>query len=127
MVETKLAKPKAIQAFEKRFKTEADHWGDVFYLRLASSWQDFFRIAFCFVNDGGWQEQNRVEVKNYQVSPNGVTFEGSFISHHVWGSDCLLVQGKIKTPSPNSLIENLSDGIYLLTPIDSDTGDFDGE
>ena len=123
MGKMELIKPKAIVAFEKRFKTEADHCEDVFYLRLASSWQDFFRSVFCFVNDGGFQEQNVVEVKDYKVSLKGVTFGGRLSFHNVWGSDCVLVQGKLKTPSPDRLIMEINDGVYLLSPAGSDVWD----
>lgn len=126
MTETKLDKPRAILAFEKRFKVEADCWGDVFFLRIASSWPDFFRSAFCFVNDAGFQEKNRFKVKGHQVSSRGVTFEGSLSLCHIWGSDCMLGQGRLKTPFPDRLTTDLSDGIYLLSPVGSDTHDFDG-
>ncbi|MBI4120268.1 MAG: hypothetical protein HY454_02265, partial [Parcubacteria group bacterium] len=90
MPETKLDKPRAIQAFEKRFKIEAGRCQDVFYLRLASSWQDFFRSAFCFFNDAGVQEREVAKVTDPVISLQRVAFEGSLVFCQVWGSDCLL-------------------------------------
>ncbi len=130
MVETELVKPKVIQAFEKRFKIESDHWGDVFFFRITSSghdWQDFLQSAFCFVNDCSLKEENLNEAQDLKISREGVTLTGRFLQKNIWGSDCLLAQGKLKTPSPNSLTIDIYDGVYLLSPAGSDTGDFKGK
>lgn len=118
----KLVKPKAIQAFEKRFATEADHWGDVFFLRVADSWEDFFRTAFCFVNDSSLKKESLTKVKDLPISFDGVTLTGNLLFKNIWGSECVLVQGKLKTsPVAGCLITDLSDGIYLLSWFGSDS------
>ncbi len=120
MEKTELVKPRAILAFEKRFKTEADYWGDVFYLRIASSWEELLRTSFCFVNDSSLKKENLNKVRNLMISKEGVTFTGFLICENVWGSSCMLAQGKLKTSAPDRLIMEVNDGVYLLATVDSD-------
>lgn len=128
MGETTLLKPRAIQAFEKRFKTEAGHWGDVFYIYLASSWEDFFRSAFCFINDCSLKKENLNEAQNLEISKKKVIFNGRILFKDIWGSACLLAQGKLTTPhSLGHLPLDLFDGVYLLSWVNSDLGDYDGD
>lgn len=115
-----LIKPIVIQAFEKRFKIKADHWGDVFYIRVASSWEDLFMTAFCFLNDPSINNKNAFQFKSGTISSLGVMFEGRLLFRNIWGSLCMLGQGRMTTPhSLGRLPINLIDGVYLLAPVGS--------
>lgn len=125
--EKELVKPKAIQAFEKRFAIggfaiEAERCEDVFFLRVASSWEEFFRTAFCFINDSSLKEENLRGVKDLPVSLEGVTLSGELLFRNIWGSECILAQGQLRTPPASGhLITNLLDGVYLLSWFGSDS------
>ena len=115
-----LVKPKAIQAFEKRFKTEADYCEDVFYLRIASSWQELFRTAFCFVNDSSLEEEKLLLGHYKMISSEGVAFTGELLKIDVWGSGCLLAKGELRTSHKlGRLVFDLWDGVYLVVPVGS--------
>lgn len=125
MAETKvgsqLVKPKAILAFERHFKMEAGCCEDVFFVFLARSWTELFRGIFCICNDSSLEEKKLQKEQHLVISLKGVTFEGLFLNRNVWGSHCLLAQGKLKTPlSLGYLSVDLSDGIYLLSWAGSD-------
>lgn len=104
------AKPKAISSFEKKFNCLAIQYGPVFILPLARTWEDFLHSAFVFVNDCGLTPEEIVESQDeYSLSGRG-------IYQNVWGTPCLLFEGRLVTPAGEIGLP----GVNLITSLSAE-------
>lgn len=117
-----MLKPRAIRAFEKRFECTAGRFDDVFFLRVADNWEDFFRTAFCFINNRGLNRMKLTGVNSKVISNKGVIFSGFVLNINIWGSKCSLVQGVLFNNAVTSDVSpvNLNNGVYILAPVGRD-------